>query len=228
MRTLAFRFAPYAIVGVLHLVALFTASASLIQLTKPLLMITLLGCFIWALPTPRSRIALFGGLGIVFSWIGDVSLAAPGGTGFLVGLAFFFLAHVAYLVLFLTVIRGRRMLRRTRLIVLPVAVLWWGLFVALLAPHAGALLFPIAIYGAVLGGVAAASFGCNRWIVAGALFFLTSDSLLGLHMFVPDFEFWQVDFTIMLAYIVGQGLIAFGAVQHARTPVERVEAAVAV
>jgi len=227
MRTLGLRFVPYAIVGVLHLFALFTASASVIQFTKPLLMIALLGCFLWALPTVRSRIAIFGALGIIFSWVGDVSLAAPGGTGFLIGLAFFFLAHIAYLVLFLTVIRGRRMPLRTRLVVLPVAVLWWGLFVALLAPHAGALLFPVAIYGAVLGGVAAASFGCNRFIVTGALFFLASDSLLGLHMFVPDFEFWQVDFTIMLAYIVGQGLIAFGAVRHARTGVERVEAAVA-
>ena len=227
MRTLGLRFVPYAVVGVLHLVALFTASASIIPFTKPLLMLSLLACFLWALPTLRSRIALFGGLGITFSWIGDVSLAAPGGTGFLVGLGFFFLAHVAYLVLFLTVIRGRRMPRRTRLVVLPVALLWWGSFVALLAPHAGALLVPIAIYGAVLGGVAAASFGCNRFIVVGALFFLTSDSLLGLHMFMPGFDFWQIDFTIMLAYIVGQGLIAFGAVRHAHTSVERVEAAAA-
>jgi uncharacterized membrane protein YhhN len=205
------RFVPFAIVGLAHLVGLFTGLTVLSGLTKPLLMLALLGAFLTSVPRIRSRVALLGGLGIVLSWAGDVSLASPGDLGFLVGLGFFFGAHVAYLVLFLTALPIRRM-RRLSLIFVP----WWAIFVALLAPHAGVMLVPIALYGAVLGAVAAAALACNRWVGAGAVFFLASDSLLGLHLFVPGFEFWQVDFTIMLAYILGQGLIAWGAVVHAR------------
>lgn len=207
------RFAPFVIVGVAHLYALFTADESLAHLTKPLLMIALLLGFLWSLPTLRSRIALYGSLAIVFSWLGDVSLASPGDLGFLIGLGCFLIAHVFYLVLLSRAIPLRRPSRWAWLF-----VVWWLAFVLVLAAHAGSLLAPIAVYGAILGTVAAAALGCNRWVATGALVFLASDSLLGLHLFLPGFDFLQVDFTIMLFYIVGQGLIAWGAVVAAREP----------
>jgi len=218
------RFLPYAVIGVAHLVTLFTASHEASAITKPLLMPALLLGFLLSLPRVRSstrrRIALLGSIAIVFSWIGDVSLGMPGGLGFLIGLGFFFLAHVAYLALFINAISLRRLPRRNWALVIAVGLVWWAGFVALLAPHAGTLLVPIALYGAVLGGVAATAVACNRWVMVGALLFLISDSLLGLHLFLPGFEFWQVDFTIMVFYISGQGLIAWGAVMHERRPRE--------
>jgi len=196
-----------------HLYALFAADASLANLSKPLLMIALLLAFLWSLPSLRSRIALFGSLAIIFSWLGDVSLASPGDLGFLIGLGCFLCAHLFYLWLLSRVIPLRRPSRWAW-----VFVVWWVAFVLVLAAHAGLLLAPIAVYGAILGAVAAAALGCNRWVAAGALVFLASDSLLGLHLFLPGFEFWQVDFVIMLFYIVGQGLIAWGAIHAARRP----------
>ena len=205
------RFAPFVFVGLVHLYALFTGDEQLANLTKPLLMIALLLGFLSSLPTLRSRIALFGSLAIVFSWLGDVSLASPGDLGFLIGLGCFLCAHVFYLWLLSRVIPLRRPSKWAWLF-----VAWWIAFVLILAAHAGALLAPIAVYGAVLGAVAAAALGCNRWVAVGALVFLASDSLLGLHMFLPAFDFWQVDFTIMFFYLAGQGLIAWGAVVEAR------------
>lgn len=218
------RFLPYTVIGVAHLVTLFASWHEGSALTKPLLMPALLLGFLLSLPrlrsTTRRRIALLGGVAIVFSWIGDISLGMPGGLGFLIGLGFFFLAHIAYLALFVNAISLRRLPRRNWIIVIIVAAIWWAGFVALLAPHAGALLVPVALYGAVLGGVAATAVACNRWVMVGALLFLISDSLLGLHLFLPAFEFWQVDFTIMVFYISGQGLIAWGAIMHERRPRE--------
>jgi uncharacterized membrane protein YhhN len=217
---LVVRFLPYVVIGLAHLTALFTSSHEVAAVTKPLLMPALLLGFLLSLPrlgsATRRRIAVLAGLAITFSWIGDVSLGMPGGAGFLIGLGFFFLAHVAYLALFVTAISLRRLPRRNWTVVVLVALIWWAGFIALLAPHAGPLLVPIALYGAVLGGVAATAVACNRWVMVGALLFLISDSLLGLHLFLPGFDFWQVDFTIMVFYISGQGLIAWGAVLHER------------
>lgn len=218
------RFLPYAVIGVVHLVTLFTAWHDGSAVTKPLLMPALLLGFLLSFPHLRSRtgrrIAILGSAAIALSWIGDVSLGMPGGLGFLIGLGFFFLAHVAYLALFLNAIALRRLPPRNWALVVLAALVWWAGFLALLAPHAGTLLVPIALYGAVLGGVAATAVACNRWVMVGALLFLISDSLLGLHLFLPGFEFWQVDFTIMVFYISGQGLIAWGAVMHERRPRE--------
>jgi uncharacterized membrane protein YhhN len=219
---LVVRFAPYAVIGVVHLATLFTSWHDGAAVTKPLLMPALLLGFLLSLPLlgspTKRRIAILAGLAIAFSWIGDVSLGMPGGLGFLFGLGFFFLAHVAYLALFINAISLRRLPRRNWIVVALVALAWWAGFVTILAPHAGALLVPIALYGAVLGGVAVTAVACNRWVMVGALLFLISDSLLGLHLFLPGFHFWQVDFTIMVFYISGQGLIAWGAVMHERRP----------
>jgi uncharacterized membrane protein YhhN len=171
---LALRFLPVAVMGAAHLAALVfaelgtTGAAELAGATELWLMPALLVSFLWAIPAVRSGIALWGTLALVFSWAGDVLLATPGGSGFLLGLGGFFLAHVAYLVLIL------RFLKRGRL-----------------------------------------PWVANRMVAIGAVFFLVFDSILGLSLFVPNFDFWQIDFVIMVAYLLGQTLIAGGAVRHA-------------
>ena len=208
-------FAPYLIVGIVHLVALLVVAAPLSNFTKPLLMPILLAGFLFALPRWRSEIALLGSLGILFSFLGDTSLMYSGEIGFLLGLGFFLLAHVAYLTLFMRKLRMRR---------LPASAaiygVWWLALVVVLAPYTGVLLVPVAVYGLVLGAMAAFSLTCNRFIAIGGAVFVVSDTLLGLNKFLPGFELWQVDFVIMLSYIAAQGLIALGAVSWAWAKVE--------
>jgi alkenylglycerophosphocholine/alkenylglycerophosphoethanolamine hydrolase len=215
-------FVPYGLVGIIHLVALFLAESGqpigdLAGFSKlllmPALLVALLGVLLTGpLPQSSSRIALVGGLGILFSWFGDALIASPGDLGFLLGLGSFLLAHLAYLTLIARELRVRRVPRGA----LAYAI-WWVAFVAILAPHAGVLLVPIAIYGLVLGAVAAFALAANRVVAVGAGVFLVSDSLLGLHMFLPGFEFWQIDVLIMLTYLGGQGLIAWGALEHTKS-----------
>jgi uncharacterized membrane protein YhhN len=204
-------FLPYAVVGVIHLVALALTAGAVATATKPLLMPALLLALLWSLPRLRTEIALLGTLAIVFSWLGDISLMNSGDLGFLSGLGFFLLAHVAYLVLY-----ARRMRRRRLPWWSVIYVLWWIALVAVLAPHTGVLLVPVAIYGLALGAVGVLGASCDRLIVIGSALFVLSDTMLGLHRFLPGFEPWQIDTTIMVAYILGQGLMCAGIVRSAR------------
>jgi uncharacterized membrane protein YhhN len=199
-------FLPYLIVGALHLVALFIGSVELDGATKPLLMPALLIAFLVALPKRRTEIAVLGTLALVFSWLGDVLLSTPGGIGFLIGLGAFLLAHATYLILFLRPLK----VRRVPWLAL-IYLLWWVGLVAALARDTGTLLIPVAIYGLVLGGLAAAGLGSNRWIAVGAFLVLASDSVLAFKLFQPNFSLWEHDFVIMIMYIVGEGLITIGA-----------------
>lgn len=203
-------FAPYLLVSVIHLVALATGATAISDFTKPVLMVLLFVAFLFSLPNARGEVALFGSLGILLSWIGDVTLSSPDDLGFLVGLGFFLLAHLAYLTLFLRKLRMRRL--RTLAVVYAA---WWVALVVVLAPHLGSLLVPVAVYGLVLCGMGALALHCNRWIAAGGALFVISDSLLGLHNFLPGFMLWQADFLIMLSYLAAQGLIAFGVLRWA-------------
>ena len=203
-------FAPYGIIGLVHLVALAVGAETLATFTKPLLMPFLLAGLLFALPRWRTEVALLASLAILFSWAGDVGIASPGDVSFLVALGCFLLAHVAYIVVFLRKLRMRRV---------PLwgagYLLWWVALVVLLAPYTGALLGPVAVYGLVLVGMGALALGCNSLVAIGGALFVTSDTLLGLNKFHPGFELWQVDTLIMLTYIAAQGLIALGVVRWA-------------
>ncbi|MCU1439821.1 MAG: hypothetical protein JWP85_818 [Rhodoglobus sp.] len=202
---------PYGIVAVAHLTGLFTGAEWLASPTKGLLMPALLLALLVSIPARRGEVALWGGAGMLFSWAGDLLLSAPGEAGFIAGLGSFMLAHVAYLVLFLRPLRTKRM----PALALAFGV-WWAALVIVLAPHLGAPLIPVAVYGLVLGASSAAALGTTRVVAIGALLFLLSDTMLAFKLFWPGFAVWQQDLVIMLAYIVGQGLIAVGAVRHAR------------
>ena len=204
-------FIPFAVASIVHLAVLF-AGLELSSITKLTLMPALLIGFLVALPRRRGNILVFGTIGILLSWSGDALLESPGDIGFLLGLGSFFLAHVAYLVLFLGPLRQRRIPWQAVFY-----ALWFVVLLILLVPHVGALVVPVAAYGLVLAAAASAALGANRLALVGALVFLVSDTILAFRLFYPDFDFWQMNFVIMLLYIVGQGLIALGAVSRAST-----------
>jgi uncharacterized membrane protein YhhN len=215
-------FLPFLVVAVAHVVLLaiaegmagsrgIPAADAFAGATKPLLMPALLLAFIIALPLRRSAVAGLGAVVLTLSWLGDIALGTPDGPAFLVGLVLFLLAHVAWLVLI-----SRHLSTRRPPALALVYVLWWGCFVALLAPHAGTLIVAVALYGLVLGSVAALALGSNRTVALGAALFVLSDSLLALHVFVPGFSPWQVDALIMSGYLAGQGLMVLGTLIHVR------------
>ena len=201
-------FVPYVVVSLIHLTAL-SVGAGWSGLTKILLMPALLLALLVHLPKVRAIVAVWVGIAILCSWGGEVLFALPGGIGFLLGLGGFLLAHVAYLALF------RWPLRRRGLTWWAFGYLaWWLALMLVLGPYLGALIVPVAVYGAVLGASAAFALGTNPVTAVGALLFLVSDSILAFRLFWPGFSIWQQDAIIMLLYCTGQLLIVYGAIRQ--------------
>ena len=209
MRARLVPFLPFVIISLVHLGTLLAQSTTGSTVTKWFLMPALLLAVLWSLRLRRSALLVFSAIGITFSFLGDVLFATPGDFGFLLGLGAFFLAHLAYLLLFTRPMRERR---------IPWFAagyaLWWLVLVLFMRPYVDALLIPVAAYGLVLGASAAVALGAGRVAAIGALAFLCSDTLLAFKLFVPGADFYPMDFIIMSLYLVGQGLIAFAVVSR--------------
>ncbi|HET6303078.1 lysoplasmalogenase [Microbacterium sp.] len=209
MRRLWIGFVPYAIVSIVHVVALAFDADAIAAPTKLALM-------------PLLALAvLLGGRGsrwgatyalllaaIALSWLGDgAGTFFPFAPTLPMMLLFFGLAHLCYIWLFWRKLAVRR--------VPPWALVyavWWGVLIAVLWPHLGGLAIAVAVYGLVLGGTAVAASRCHPLIAWGGAFFLTSDSILAFRLFLPDAMPDWTSPMVMLTYTLGQGLIAAGVI----------------
>ncbi len=207
---------PFTLTTIVHVAAIAAAADGLVAATKPLLMPALLAGLVLALPARRSPLLLWGGLALVFSWLGDVLLQNPGDLAFVLGMAAFGLAHVAYIALYLGPLRTRRLPRWGLALGILLGVSWWGSMVAALALWLGALLVPVAVYGLVLGAAAVCALTTRPLIAVGAIVFLLSDTLLAFDRFLPGFSVLDADLAIMLTYCLGQGLIIAGVIAAGR------------
>jgi len=202
-------FLPYLVLSAVHLVLLSTGPAWAVTATKALLMPLLALAVVMVARPLRGRTIGLLLLAIALSWGGDVALSFPGQLLFVVGLCLFLLGHVAYIVPFLRLRpRGRRLPVWTL-----VYVAWYAAFLALLGPDLGVLFVPVAIYGLVLGAMAALAGGIGGVIALGGALFVVSDSVLALGRFLPGYEFALHDLTVMSTYLAAQGLIALGVVR---------------
>ena len=200
-------FAPYITVSAIHVV-LLAVQSSAAGASKLLLMPLLAIPVIMSIRQIRDRVAvilIFAAL--AFSWLGDSAGALfPAAPEVPMMLMFFGIAHLAYIALFVRHLARRRMPWWA----LVYAAWWVGMMVGV-GPHTGGLLIAVAIYGLVLGATAAFSTRCHPLVAAGGAFFLASDTLLALRLFLPDsLPDWSNP-AIMLTYTIGQGLIIAGA-----------------
>lgn len=151
--------------------------------------------------------------GLVLSAVGDWSLAFAGEKPFLAGLGAFFLAHVAYIALF--VLEGGPLKlagEPWRLVLAALLIahsLWMGSKLAKAVPEA--LKVPVIAYITVISlmCIAAAAYG-SPVIVAGALMFALSDTLLAVSKFlVTDNDTRQpaLKAGLWVTYIAAQALI---------------------
>ena len=187
---------------------------------KPLLMPTLMILLLQVVN--RSNVKKLILTGLIFSWLGDLFLLLDAGNPlfFILGLASFLLTHVCYIIYFLAKPDSSiSLLKKQPFIILLVIAYGAGLFVFLL-PHLGALKIPVLVYAAVICSMLLCSvhvYGkvnepSNKLYVAGALFFVLSDSLLAVNKFyVPIFlsHTW-----IMLTYCIAQYFIVSGCIKE--------------
>jgi alkenylglycerophosphocholine/alkenylglycerophosphoethanolamine hydrolase len=186
---------------VLFLLGLHFELKWLTLLSKPLPMICLL---LWLRQAPAGIYRRWIAIGLGLSLLGDMLLQWPADL-FVFGLGAFLLAHLAYLVAYLSDSR-----RLAPLDLLIAALAAGGMFLVLSRSGLGPLLLPVALYSLAIGamlwralariGVASAR---SAWLAAGgAALFVLSDSLIGINRFVAPFE--GASYAIILSYWLGQ------------------------
>lgn len=183
-------------------------------ITKPLILISLL-FFFWKhsshLDTKTKQFTL---LALVFSLLGDVLLMLVDASAnfFIGGLISFLLAHIFYVLVFL---KKKNSANNVFPFLIILVVYACGIFY-LLKDGLGDLLIPVIVYMLVilLMGIMAflrrGSVSKNSFILVflGALFFITSDSLLALNKFYEPFPLASL--SIMTTYALAQLFIVFG------------------
>ena len=191
---------------------------------KPLLMPIL--AWFYYLNISKSPMALFDKLILValfFSWWGDVFLMfeTRGEIFFLLGLAAFLLAHLAYLWAFKISYRLPEIsyLKKRPLLILPF-VLLVVLFIYLVKTNLKEMFVPVVFYASVIAAMALMALSrfqnvpvkSFQLVFAGALIFIASDLLIGLNKFykaIPYAGMW-----IMTLYCLGQYLIVWGSLKQ--------------
>lgn len=209
MQRLWIGFIPYVVVSAVHITALAVGADQVAAPTKVFLMPLLAVAVFWGGRGSRwgtTYTLLF--VAIALSWLGDgAGTFLPMLPTVPMMLLFFGLAHLCYILLF-----WRRLAIQRVPMWAIVYVLWYGVLLAKLWPSLGGLLIPVAIYGLVLGGTAVAASRCHPLIASGGAFFLASDTILAFQLFMPATTPSWANPLIMLAYCLGQGLIAAGVV----------------
>lgn len=211
-------FALYGAVAAAHVTIGITGPDNLEYPTKLLLMPALALAVLWAMrgswrQTPTARATALLLVALTLSWLGDgAGLFFPFlGDELPAMLLCFGLAHLVYIALFLRFLPRRPLPRWTI-----VYALWWIVMIAVLWPSLGPLAVGVAVYGLVLGGTAVAATRGSRVTALGGAFFLASDTILAVRLFLPDQTPPLADTWIMLAYTIGQGLLAYGVIRLLR------------
>ncbi len=156
---------------------------------------------------------------LLFSWIGDCMLlfADKGELYFIFGLISFLIAHILFIVLFVK--------QKAEVIHHKQTQYWFGFsfvlvylfgMLSLLIPKLGDLKIPVGIYAMTISLMLIETIkGSFNWkdkskylVLVGAVFFVTSDSVLAINKFyspVPNDSFW-----IMATYLIAQFCIVKG------------------
>ena len=206
---------PFIIVSGLHLIALAMSIEMLSMVSKPLIILSLLHYFNKSvIDTPISKLVIFA-LGC--SLIGDIALMFQSENEilFMVGLGFFLLAHIGYAFINFNLVNDDQRKIKLYWQDIPLIIIGFGVFL-LIKDGLGNLQIPVLSYIVIISFMAiTARQRYNRsdnesfWLImAGALFFILSDTLLAMNKFLGPIENERI--LIMSTYVIAQFLIVKG------------------
>lgn len=219
----------FTAVLITNLTGIFLSNETLQFISKPLIIITLIGYFIVAVKGAVSGFKKWILLALSFSWLGDVLLMFQQNDElfFLLGLSAFLLAHIFYIVFFHRVrikeaIAGRRWL-------LLIVVVYYAVLISVISPYLGSMKLPVRVYGVVISFMLMLAMhmlflGNKRagsLMMIGALLFVVSDSVLAINKFYQSFVYEDsfreiAGVAVMLTYGLAQLFIVEGAIQYIR------------
>ena len=186
-------------------------------------LIPCLAFFLHNLKNRRVKLFLLGS--ILFSAQGDCFLIFNGKLFFLFGLGSFLMAHVFYCLIMVNYFENYSFFGKNKGYVVFLLV-YLLVFMTFLSPYLGDLFFPVLLYATVLAMMVFLALSLNVQfhgkhilIVLGAIFFLISDSLLGVSIFYQNF--YKSHFFIMLTYLLAQSLLVYGLVLFEKMQADR-------
>jgi uncharacterized membrane protein YhhN len=216
----------FAVLGA-DLFAVYNRNETLRYAAKPLLMPLLIIYFVAETNSFISSLKKWIVLALIFSWTGDVLLMfeAINSSFFIFGLVAFLIAHIFYILFYENVI-GKEGISKNYWWFLPIIIYYIAL-IYILSPHLGDMKWPVRIYGIVISYMLIQAlqagrinnFGAATFMIAGAVLFITSDSILAINKFYESFEYAGI--AIMFTYGIAQLLITLGAVRYITSPSKR-------
>ena len=156
---------------------------------------------------------------LTFSWIGDVILlfADKGEIYFILGLVAFLVSHVFYIVLFSKQAISKTIKNKISFGAgIGLIVIYFLMMISTLAPKLGSLTVPVVIYAVVISTMLFYALkGSFQWntipyqsVLIGAVFFISSDSILAFNKFDQPIPY--ASFLIMITYLAAQFCIVWG------------------
>ena len=200
----------YALIGVIHVVAVAAGAEMVQRVSQPLLAPVLAAAVLTAAPRmQRTTLLTLGGL--LAAWMGDtLGQLAPGAIHQISPISFL-VALVCYAAALLPQwARSRDPMRLA--LAIPYGGVVIGLFVAC-ADGAGSQLPLVAAYAVILGITAFIAAGGNALTWIGGTLFLVSSSVLAMDWFLPGAAIPFSAVWVMITYIAGHGVVVAGIVQ---------------
>jgi len=200
----------YALIGVIHVLAVAAEAETLRRLTQPLLAPLLIAAVLTAAPRmQRTTVLTLGGL--LAAWAGDsLGQLVPDPSRLIAPVAF-----LVALLLYAAALAPQWAHNRDPMrlaLAIPYGAVVIGLFVAC-ADGAGSQLPLVAAYAVGLGVTAFIAAGGNPLTWVGGTLFLVSSSVLAMDWFLPGAAIPMSDVWVMATYIAGHGLLVAGIVQ---------------
>lgn len=203
-----------------NIAGMYMDSPWLEKITKPLLMIVMIIYFVSSLTTISSGLKKWIIAALAFSWLGDVLLMFQQGRPvfFLVGLSAFLIAHLFYISFFHRVRVNEQV--KSRWWLPAVVVVYYAVLIAVLYPKLGDMKVPVPVYGIVISFMLLLALHmlfiknskAGQLMMAGAVLFILSDSVLAINKFYQPFE--AAGLAVMLTYGIAQLLITRGAIAY--------------
>lgn len=212
----------FAAVLVVHITGIQLNNELVQQISKPLLIPIVGGYFLSQTKGIGSGLSKWILLALFFSWTGDVLLmfVPQNDIFFLLGLSAFLTAHIFYIIFFHYIRLKEEVKGNPWLLV--IVVIYYAALISLLSPYLLDMKVPVLIYGVVICFMLMLALHmlfiknkpAGKWMMAGALLFVTSDSILAINKFYQPFATAGV--LIMLTYGFAQLFIAYGAIKYIR------------
>ena len=213
----------YIIIGALQVTGILLKIPPLHQSLKVLLM-PVLAFYLWNRIEGNSKNNLFllSILALAFSYAGDIILMIPSNNPlfFIGGLVSFLVAHLFYTKLFTTISPLSKNIIKKNPIWIMGIILFLTAFLSYLVPKIDASLkIPVIAYALIICTMLISTLNLkekigirpHNMIVAGAILFVLSDSILAINKFDPTFRGMTfMHALVMITYISAQGFIIHG------------------